>query len=327
MKDWKRNTLLAAALGLMLLSCRSSWAQDQPTPSLSLEQYQAKLEQWSTEVGKISGDSSVIAKLRSSLPKSIQVRAGSKPIESSTVWLDTALEAVQKTKPEQRADSLKKIQSGLQAMQQEAQRFSRPSFAQPDSQAKLQGILARREFSSVRGPSGWQLLKEKIVRWILKMLDKIFSRVAAPAQTGQALVWVAIAFAACVLAIWLKRRLSTAAQDVRRQPIPFAAPSFKSSRKWLAEAQAAALAGKWRDAIHLAYWAGVARLEESGAWVPDRARTPREYLRLLPPRNQYRPALSELTQKFEIIWYGDRQASSTDFQQAVAQLEKLQCRL
>jgi hypothetical protein len=312
---------------LVFASARSVAEPQAPPPSLTLEEYQATLQQWSSEVGRISADSSIAQKLRDSLPKSVQVRIEPKTIESSTAWLNTALETLQKTKPEKRADLIKKIQARLEAMQHEARQFSQPAGATSDSQAKLKAILAAREFKAVRGPSAWQLLKEKIERAINKALGKIFSNVAAPAQAGQALVWVAIAIAACVLAIWLRRRLTAAAQDIRRQPVPFAAPSHKGSRRWLAEAQAAALEGKWRDAIHLAYWAGVARLEEGGAWVPDRARTPREYLRLLRPENHYRPPLAELTRSFEVIWYGDRPASSADFQHAVVQLERLQCRL
>jgi len=329
MNHRKPYALPAAALVVLALSCAPCWSEDQPVPvpTVSLEEYQSTLRQWSSEVGRISSDSSLAAKLRASLPATIRVHTGTQEIESSTAWLDASLENLQKTKPAERATLIKKIQERLKAIEQAAEQSAEPSPSEPQAQTKLKEILARREFNSVRGPSAWDLLLGKIMRWLFNILDKIFGRVAAPAQAGQLLVWIAIAVAAAVLAVWLKRRLRTSAQDVRREPLRFAPPSSKSSRKWLAEARAAALEGRWRDAIHLAYWAGIARLEESGAWVPDRARTPREYLRLLPDRNQHRPALAELTQKFEIIWYGDRQASSTDFQHVVAQLERLQCRL
>ena len=60
--------------------------------------------------------------------------------------------------------------------------------------------------------------------------------------------------------------------------------------------------GEWRDAIHLAYWAGISFLERQGFWKPDRARTPREYLRLS-LRSEYRETLRALTQIFELAWY------------------------
>jgi hypothetical protein len=318
-----------AALLALLVACGLGWSEDQSgqAATVSIAEYQSTLEQWSQQVGRISNDPSVAAKLRSSLPKSIRVDAGAREIESSTAWLDASLEDLQKTRADQRSAKIKQIQERLRAMRQEARQFAEPSPAGSDREAKIKGILARREFRSVRGPSAWDMMIAQVQRWLLKILDKIFSRVSAPAQMGQLLVWIAIAVAASILAVWLTRRLRTPGREIGREPLRFAPPSSKSSRKWLAEAQAASLASKWRDAIHLAYWAGIARLEESGAWVPDRARTPREYLRLLPEQNQQRPALAELTRKFEIIWYGSREASASDFQSVITQLERLQCRL
>ena len=110
-----------------------------------------------------------------------------------------------------------------------------------------------------------------------------------------------------------------------REIIPFA-PSARSWRSWLAEAREAADRQNWRNAIHLAYWAGISFLESGGAWKPNRARTPREYLRLLSSRNPKHPALSALTRKFELVWYGDRAAVETDFQETLGQLERLGCR-
>src|ERR1035438_7184698 len=49
--------------------------------------------------------------------------------------------------------------------------------------------------------------------------------------------------------------------------------SAKEWTIWLSEARTAAARGEWRDAIHLAYWAGISFLERQGMWKPDRART------------------------------------------------------
>lgn len=326
MKTPQPGALLAATL--LAITIPFAVAADLPeVAAVSVEQYQATLEEWSRQVGEIANDSSIAEKLRSSLPNNLRVHTERGDMETSTAWLNTALEKLQKTKPEKRGELIKKLQERLASSRQEAQAFLQPAPASAGSDEKLQAILQRREFRMVRGPSAWDEMVAKAQRWLFRLIDKIFSRISAPAQAGQLLVWITIAFASCVLAVWLKRTLDNRPRELRREPIPFAAPSSKSSRKWLAEAQASALAGHWRDAIHLAYWAGIARLEEGGAWVPNRARTPREYLRLLSPVSQYRPALSTLTQKFEVVWYGNRAADASDFQQVVTQLERLQCRL
>jgi hypothetical protein len=51
-------------------------------------------------------------------------------------------------------------------------------------------------------------------------------------------------------------------------------------------------------------------------WPADRARTPREYLRLLPPADPRLKNLTTLTRSFERIWYGGLEAGPSDFETA-----------
>jgi hypothetical protein len=91
------------------------------------------------------------------------------------------------------------------------------------------------------------------------------------------------------------------------------------------EARLAAEGGNWRDAIHLGYWCGISFLEAQELWRPDTARTPREYLRLLPSASEHRKTLGTLTRTFELVWYGTQEADENAFSEALAQLEKLGC--
>jgi hypothetical protein len=74
----------------------------------------------------------------------------------------------------------------------------------------------------------------------------------------------------------------------------------------------------WREAIHLVYWAAIARLESRRLWPADRARTPREYLALIAPEDPRRAGLAALTGSFERTWYGGRSAAESDFRRAEA---------
>jgi hypothetical protein len=107
------------------------------------------------------------------------------------------------------------------------------------------------------------------------------------------------------------------------QPAPVSAKEWSA---WLAEARAEAEAGNWANAIHLAYWAGISLLEAQGAWRPDKARTPREYLRLLAATDEHHPTLTALTHGFEIVWYGGHPANQDAFAETMTHLEKLGCR-
>jgi hypothetical protein len=91
------------------------------------------------------------------------------------------------------------------------------------------------------------------------------------------------------------------------------------------DARLAADRGNWRDAIHLGYWCGISFLEAQGLWRPDTARTPREYLRLMPSASEHRETLSRLTRTFELVWYGTQEADGNAFFETLAQLEKLGC--
>ena len=104
------------------------------------------------------------------------------------------------------------------------------------------------------------------------------------------------------------------------------AVSAKPWRDWQAEAQAAAREGRWRDAVHLSYWAAISYLEGQGLWRPDRARTPREYLKLLPEADTHRDFLRQLTRSFEKVWYGTDPATAETYAGASSLLERMGCR-
>ena len=107
--------------------------------------------------------------------------------------------------------------------------------------------------------------------------------------------------------------------------MPFV-PSARNWRSWLAEAHEKAAVGEWREAIRLGFWATVSRLESDGAWRPDKARTPREYLNAIPAVSEARSPFAAVTKTFETAWYGGRPASAGDFERFKAEIEKLGCR-
>ena len=74
-----------------------------------------------------------------------------------------------------------------------------------------------------------------------------------------------------------------------------------------------------------AYWAAVARLEDLRLLARDRARTPRESLRLLERNPKEQGFLRAITGRFELIWYGYHPATAEDWSLAKEQLEKMGC--
>ena len=163
---------------------------------------------------------------------------------------------------------------------------------------------------------------------------RLLSRIGGQRSMGEVLLWLGVCVAAILIAYWIFRRWFRAAR-MEEMALQSAGVPVRSWQQWIFASRAAAAQGDYRMAIHCAYWAGIARLEELGALPADRAKTPREYLRALTKANllisetqttRYQ-ALSMLTSRLEKIWYGYHIATETDFRDSLAQLEVLGCHL
>ncbi len=188
----------------------------------------------------------------------------------------------------------------------------------PAQRQALAAILARREFQhAVAPPSLWDKVLEKLSLWVDKALGALSQ--AAPKSIW---VWRAIEFTVLLVVslglVWWLIRLDRQGRlnAISRSHTAATAPSARDWQLWLQDAQRAASQGAWRDAIHLLYWASVSRLESTGLWPADRARTPREYLALLGEDDSQRPGLLALTRAFERTWYAGQSAAEADFRQA-----------
>jgi len=188
----------------------------------------------------------------------------------------------------------------------------------------LNAILSRREFNDVHGPTWMDRLKRWVFELVYRILRRLFRFSAIP-NVGRYFVYVLIGAAGLVLLYLVYRSIfrDPEFEEVVPRDLPVSAKEWTI---WLAEARAAAGRGDWRDAIHLAYWAGISFLEREGFWKPDRARTPREYLRLISGQSQQHDTLVSLTRIFELAWYAKQDVSEQTFSETLAELEKLGCR-
>ena len=191
----------------------------------------------------------------------------------------------------------------------------------------LAAILAGKDYHSINPDRTLrQRLLEKIQKWLLRFFTAI-------ADAGRGKHWIGIVAEAVFVVLlllalaWFLIRLErqgrfTNAGLARGQ----GAASARDWQLWLEDAQKAAARQAWRDAVHYLYWSAISRMESSGLWPADRARTPREYLALLAPTHAQRPALMALTRTFERTWYAGHPASEADFRQAEQQASQLSTR-
>jgi Domain of unknown function (DUF4129) len=222
------------------------------------------------------------------------------------------------------ADAQYAGQSGAQApalpsSQSPGKPAANPAPESSPQRQTLARILAAKEYhTAVARPSLLHQLLEKIGNWLDWLVAKL-------QQAGFRSKWIGLAaeigfgVLICLALAWFLIRLERQGRLGAAGFHPEAAAGAASARDWqlwLKDAEKAARQGAWRDAIHFLYWASISRMESSGMWPADRARTPREYLALLSAKSIQRPDLVALTRSFERTWYAGRPAAEADFHQA-----------
>ncbi|HLY60347.1 MAG TPA: DUF4129 domain-containing protein [Terriglobia bacterium] len=293
---------------------------------LSLQNYLAELDRWSAAAGDLKEHPEHAEALRKSLPDAWQVDVRGQHFAVPTAWLRMTLDSL-KANHWLAGDYSLEIQKHLAMMRAEAEAFGQPAAISPGSaRARLDDILRQREFATVQGPTWFEQLQARVQNWILDFLKKIFGGLGRHPMAGNILLWLAVG-AAVVLSVLLLVRFLVSTRERESLKLEAVGPASPTWKEWGRDALAAAGRGDYREAIRLAYWAGIFRMEELGAWQADRARTHREYLRLLAADDAHRAPLARVTSQFELTWYGGNPASAQDFESVIEQLEALGCNL
>jgi Domain of unknown function (DUF4129) len=299
-----------------------SAASDRP---LTLEEYISELDRCSALLDSHPSDPAAFRNLRATLPAEWAVQDGGQAYTVSTNWLTSALVALRTDTPANNP-LLRGTRQRLAALRAAAESLKEPSPSPglPKSRAQLDQILSAKEFQGARGPSWLDILKARLYAWVGRQLDRLLDHFRHGRAIGNAIAWSLIVLAALLLAFGAVRASLRGGKQTEMDLEASSRPEG-GWRDWLRNARAAAERGDYRSAIHAAYWAGRMRLEEIERLPPDRARTPREALRLIRRESAEYAPLARLTGRFELVWYGYRSATETDWTDAVEQLEKLGC--
>jgi hypothetical protein len=312
------SRLSAAALIFWLLTV-PGFPQESGKP-LPLSEYIAELDHLPAAVERFQNDPQALEEIIKRLRSHCCVHAEGRTYQIPGEWIRIGFEEL-KT---QKSDAARRgFLVRIAELKADAQALQPPPQDVSSSRKVLSGILARREFRAVHGPTSWDTFKAKLIELLEKALRPMFGSSAIPA-ISKILVWVLIAAAILAMSLWI---LKIARRSAKLEAIQLESSfvAAKSWTVWIEEARAAAEKSSWRDAVHLTYWAGISFLESHGVWAPDKARTPREYLRLLASPSEYQIPLSALTRQFETIWYGGATAGPDSFSEALSHLGGLGC--
>jgi hypothetical protein len=232
-----------------------------------------------------------------------------------------------------RKEEIQQARDWLADLASQAEDYSKnPGVDFGEARKKADAILRRPEFSAEHKQSARDLFRERVRRWIQSLLRKLFSGIKGHPIGGRILLWFLIVGMVALLALLLFRLWIGRARFEELKAESTSLP-VRSWQEWFRACRDAADAGDFREAIHAAYWAGVALLQERGALPADRTRTPREYLLLLDesspdfpkPVDGRQASLAALTARLERVWYGYRAATAEDFEDSLDQLKALGC--
>jgi hypothetical protein len=275
-----------------------------------------------------------LAGVRKALPSHWEVAKDEHHYYVSAAPLDELLREAEKAK-DAKTVAAKASQAALWAfdLAKQANAFQSAKNEPSNAAATLEQILSRREFGGVKGPSAWELFRQRVIQWLIRLLGSIFQRIGKYPMSARIFLWaliigVVLWVALVLFRYWTKRAALEELQS------PESVAYSRSWQEWIQAAREAANRGDYREAIHSAYWAGISFLEDSEVVRKDRTRTPREYMRLVSNSTQLvasgrktREALSALTVTLEQVWYGRRPASNQDFTNALQSVEALGCQL
>jgi Domain of unknown function (DUF4129) len=303
---------------ILALPCLGAGGPVDMTPA----QYGAELDRLLAATEKLDQPGTQIQELTNELPSTWRVKTDRDAFEVSTEWLRQDLRDLEHKFDK---DLQQRIHEHLAGLRADLDAYQKTSTDDSRQRALVDGILSRPEFSDLHGPNWIDRLKQRLIQLLIRLVGRaitssIFSSIGKPIVYGLMIV----AFFAVAYWVYSSIRTTTKIETILPGSLPISAREWTV---WMAEARDAAQRGNWRDAIHLAYWAGISFLESQGVWRPDSARTPREYLRLMPVANEHRPTLTALTRKFELVWYAGQPADAQAFSQTLAELEELGCRL
>ncbi len=313
----RRCRLLCCVIATLVFGL-TVWAQES---EVSLAQYIDELQHLQGALTGAQPSSADLDPVVAGLPSAWTVRSDSQVFQVSSAELKQDLQEHQRDTKE--TTSLEYARLLVATLLADAKAMDLKGIDAQAERQRLDQILARPDFYSALHESWWERLKREAQSLAFRLLQSMLGSSAFPV-VSRVVVWLIAGSAVALLAWWAVRNYLKSEEFAHFSGAADAI-SARPWHDWQAEAKAAAEQGRWRDAIHLSYWSAISFLEGQGLWRPDRARTPREYLRLLPREDVHRDSLSELTQEFEKTWYGSEAATMNEFLAVNTILGRLGC--
>ena len=304
-----------AIAGALTLSCARAWGAEE-LREVSQAEFRAEVEKMEALAATCKAAAKACDSKAVGDAERVKAEGSAPEFVMRWEWLRTAMDTAVKAKVVDREKAMDDAAGHLQELATGSTQASGDvEFAKAKAEAAQ--VLAGTEFGKTEQPSWWDRQVAKF--WTAVAL--IFTGISA---LGEATPWMATVLevvfylgAAVGLLLLVQRALARQRLAISLANGGTAASAWdKEAADWAALADSCAAQQEWREAVHCLYWATIVRLEARRAWRHNPTRTPREYVRLLKPGSPQRGALGGLTQIFERVWYGLREASDEDYHRA-----------
>jgi len=302
------------------------------TLAVTLDDYHGRVTRAVENVEKIYDDEapltpeSAVAQARELLPPRETVEFDGRTIEVDNSWLVAEADAyAAATSEEEREAIFERIASRLYAIDVHLDALeTAPEHATAEERAKLEEILARREF---RAPEQNAIAKyvADLRRRIGQMLEELLTRLFGNggAESIGTVLRVVIVAGGLLALIMLVRAVT---QAVLRRKTDGPRPSKKrtvlgeevdesaTAAELAAAARALAASGDFRGAVRKLFVALIYQLDERGLVRLRAESTNREYLALVRGLEPLHPVMATMTDVFERVWYGSTEIDRSGYE-------------
>lgn len=269
-----------------------------------------------------------IQAVRNLLPQTERVEADGLSIDVDNAWLHQEFDKFANVPAESHGELRQKITERLAALDERIVEFEQAELMQTSSKttssARLAEILKRPEYAhQAQRENALTRLTIRFLRWLRDWFPK-----PKPMSVGNAGIlsqiakWVVIVLAITLIAFVLKTFLPRflSARDPKKKRKSEARIVLgerlepdQSARDLLSEAEALARKGELRAAIRRAYIALLVELGERKIISLAQHNTNRDYLRAMRELEPLYANVKQMTDSFELHWYGLAQADETDW--------------
>jgi hypothetical protein len=269
-----------------------------------------------------------IASVRQLLPASETVELGQQGFTVDNSWLQTELEKYKTASVTERPVLRSQVIERLQAIRErinEVELIASDNHDKDQKTKKLAEILQRPEYArKVKQESAIGRLWRQFVSWLGSLFPKpkpiapgtagIFSKVAQVFVIVLALAVLIFVTRLFLPRLLHNRRTKRKAKEGPRIVLGERLEPDQSSTDLLSEAESLARSGDLRAAIRKAYIALLLELGERKIITLEQHKTNNDYLRAVRRIESLYPNVKQLTDSFELHWYGLARATETDWQ-------------